>query len=137
MILKKKQYNKKCLLTLYLQAGTGSPFLTACPRNAVAGSSSYRAQPAAVAALMQQLAAPHPPVLSQSSSETWKHSGSVSSPSGRTAQPLLSWVQHQQLNMQIPLKENMDTESLGLWVQPAVATGTGDDNLFTHTDLQY
>lgn len=70
MILNKKQYIKKCLLTLYLQAGTGSSFLTACPADAVSGSSSCRARPATVAALMQQLAVPHPPVLSQSSSET-------------------------------------------------------------------
>ena len=70
MILNEKQYIKKCLLTLYLQAGTGSPFLTACPTDAVAGSSSCRAQPATVAALMQQLAVPRPPVLSQSSLET-------------------------------------------------------------------
>lgn len=37
MVINKKQYIKKCLLTLYLQPGTGSPFLTAGP---IVGSSA-------------------------------------------------------------------------------------------------
>lgn len=45
--------------------------------------------------------------------------------------------QHHQLNTQIPLEESTDAESSGWWVQPAVTTGSGDDNLSTHTDLQY
>lgn len=136
MILNKKQHINKCLLTLYLQAGTGSPFLTACPADAVAGSSSCRAQLATAAARVQQPAAHRPPTLSQRSSETWKHSSSASS-TGKTAQPLLSWVQHQHLKRQIPLEEGTAPESLGSWVQLAVTTGPGDDNLFTRTDLEY
>lgn len=40
MVVNKKQYTKKCLLTLYLQPGSGSPFLTAGP---TVGSSPYAA----------------------------------------------------------------------------------------------